>query len=51
MLNVSLILNLDCDGNLYDDGKFMKYLPLDERNQKYQPYKQFLPGCEFSAES
>ena len=29
----------------------MKYLPLDKRNQKYQPYKQFLPGCEFSAMS
>ena len=51
MLNVSLIVNLDYDGNLYDDGLFMKYLPLDKRNQKYQPYKQFLPGCEFSAMS
>ena len=29
----------------------MKHLPLDKRNQKYQPYKQFLPGCEFSAMS
>ena len=29
----------------------MKYLPLDKCNQKYQPCKQFLPGCEFSAMS
>ena len=29
----------------------MKYLPLDKCNQKYQPCKQFLPGCEFSTMS